>query len=132
MKKVFAFAAGVLLFFACNNKEKQQENEGSGSAYQYIEIRQEQSFTGEAGPVTETEPQSIHAAHDSLAYLEAFKLFILSNAENVRNIESGSLTFNFPIDFKLLDPTGKDIAKTVTFATKQAKENEIFDEYIGE
>lgn len=123
MKTISLFGLCIFIFFGCKNNTKQPQ-------YQYIEVVQEQRFLGNPGPERELDAVSIETANDTLAYIEAFKLFIQSNKKNVDAIQSGVAQFDTPIDFKLLDASGKDIAKTTTFSTKEKVENEIFDEFF--
>ena len=129
--KLILFVVFYCTMFGCNSTPEttqKQPEERPSSGYQYIETIQEQRFLGNPGPEKQLDAISINAENDTLAYIEAFKLFIQANKKNVDVIESGASQFDTPIDFKLLDKSGKDISKTIIFSTKDKIENEIFDQ----
>ena len=120
--------------FGCKNNASEatqkQPDEKPSSTYQYIVIVQEQRFMGNHGPERQLDAVPINMDNDTLAYIEAFKLFIQANKKNVDAIESEAEQFNTPIDFKLLNESGEDISKTTNFSTKEKIENEIFDHFF--
>lgn len=102
----------ALLLSSCNKK------------YSYIEVILDEDVFGEVS-IKEKDAVIISAKNDTLAYLEAYQKFIISEQVNESLKERIGKTFTTPIEFKLLNDKGENIANTTFFSTKHEKEEEI-------
>jgi hypothetical protein len=108
----------ILLFFltSCDRKK----------SYKYVEIVDEEGLFG--GTTTkEKDPETIKAASDSTAYLEAYQSFCISLKVNRDMKQSFGTVYSTPKDFKLYNDKGDDIRNTIFFSDKDKREKEIED-----
>lgn len=108
------------LLIACDNKK----------SYKYIEITAEQGSLGGVEK-KEKEPKSIKANSDSAAYLDAFQSFCISLKVNKDMKQAMGTVYSTPVNFKLLNDKGENIANTVYFIDKSKREKEIMDQIFA-
>lgn len=104
----------VLVITSCQNKHK----------YKYIEICEQESLIGGVS-MKELEEEVIDAATDSVAYLKAYEKFCISLKIYQDMKATKNKVFSVPKDFKLIDDENRDISKTITFANKKIREEEV-------
>lgn len=92
--------------------------------YKYIEITEEDGLLGGVEK-KEKEPRTIEASSDSAAYLDAFQYFTISMKVNNDMREAMGTMYSRPIEFRLFNNLGEDIAKSVFFLNKDSLEQQI-------
>lgn len=121
MNKLIYFTLCLLALVSCtNNKE-----------YKYVEVVNEPDLFG-GSSIKEKDPEIISAPSDSAAYLKAFEKYCISLNVHQQMIKDGMGTYlDTPMRFKLIDPSGIDIAMTVSFANKEEREQEIANKIMA-
>ena len=104
-----------MVFFSCDNIRNKK--------YSYIVKVEEVGLLGGTS-VELKEPEEILAPSDSVAYIEAFQKFVISQKVYSDMKEAGARYGARPISFSLYNSKGADITD-VYFESKYAKENEI-------
>lgn len=98
--------------------------------YEYVEYVEEQSLLGRRSVVAE-DAKIIHASSDSMAYIEAFELFCISQKVYIDMVSMGVGEYlDVPLRFRLYNADGRDITLT-NFATRTQQEIEIFDSVMS-
>lgn len=98
MKKINLMLLLIFSLIACDKKNN----------YKYIAIVDDESITGDLER-KEEEAVIIEAENDSLAYLEAYQKFKISEKIYLDNVKYNIKTFTIPIGYKLLDEKDSDI-----------------------
>lgn len=113
MKRLFFPLMLLLVTTACNKR------------YTYVEVIRQQQFFGRT-QVTTKEEVKIRARNDTMAYLEAYEKFCISQAVYIGMKERYGMPElqDVPLGFKLYNSKGKDISKN-NFATKLEQEQII-------
>lgn len=93
-------------------------------SYQYIEVVNTIDLFGHHKQ-DEKEPVQIKAANDSIAYFKAFQKYTISEKVNRDMVESLGSSSGNPVEFKLLNKEGKDIASSASFQGMQASQEKI-------
>lgn len=119
MKKLLLLLLFVSLS-ACKNNKK----------YTYIEIIEDENFLGSTD-IIEKDTFLIKAENDSIAFLEAYKKFIISKKVENDYILSNKKFYDKILDFKLLDNKNIDISKTTAFKNINAEKLKIEKEIFG-
>jgi|GEM_PF-6272285 len=121
MKKMLSilFVLTVILT-ACNQKNN----------YYYVEIVEEQGLFGRPSEIKEQERRTIKAENDTAAYIEAYKLFAISQKVKINMERDGFETSKTPINFKLINKDGRNIA-AIEFKSKAALEAAIYEDIVG-
>lgn len=97
--------------------------------YTYIETVREYDLFGRASIVDE-EGKNIKALSDTVAYIEAYTNFCISQKVYDDLRKKGVEGLSVPLSFKLYNDAGVDITDT-EFATKTLKEEEIKSEFVN-
>ena len=112
MKGIFLFMAALMLLTACEKK------------YKYVETVKEQSILS-GSSIKDKEAVIISAASDSIAYIEAFTKYCISQKVYNKMLKEGMADYlDVPIGFKLYDEDGMDITD-ISFATRLEEEERI-------
>lgn len=113
MKHLLLFAAFVtILFSGCQKK------------YQYVEEVIEHSILGGIKESTK-DPKSITARNDTLAYIDAYTKYCISQSVYQKMVNDGYGNYlDIPIGFKLYNDKGEDISN-IYFTTKLEREQDI-------
>lgn len=116
MKRMFflGLLLTMILFESCEFKK----------SYKYIEVISDESIFGGVD-IKEKEPKTIMAISDSVAYLEAYQLFCISQKVNNDMKEAMGKVYSTPIKFKLMDKDGNDIMNSIYFENREKLEKEI-------
>lgn len=107
--KVLLFSFLVIFVFSGCNK-----------SYKYVEIVKEKSVLSNSYEQKEKEAKNIIAKNDSIAYLEAYKKFLISLKVSKEMKAAGMEFASIPIRFSLYDDKGKEVKVYV--------DNKILDE----
>lgn len=110
----FVLLLTMILFESCEHKK----------SYKYIEVISDESVFGGV-EIKEKEPKTIMAISDSVAYLEAYQSFCISQKVNNDMKEAMGKVYSVPLKFKLIDKAGNDITNSVNFENKEKLEKEI-------
>lgn len=120
MKKLLILVLLTSFFTSCEQSKK----------YEYVEIGLKNSLFG-GTERDEKDPVTIQAKNDSIAYLEAYQKFCISEKLSQDMIEVVGSSSTTPTDFKLLDEQGKNIALLINFykidSLKNMVRTKIFD-----
>jgi hypothetical protein len=111
---IFLLLFAIIFTGSCNSEK----------TYKYVELVKEENNSG----MTETKEKNqkdIIAESDSSAYLEAYRTFCTSVKSYKDKLDFMGRANSVPLKFRLLDEKGTDIAGSVNFDNKQAKEREI-------
>lgn len=113
MKKLLLIVAiAASLFSGCQKK------------YQYVEEVIEHSILGGIKESTK-EPENIKAANDTLAYINAYRKYCISQSVYQRMANEGyGENLDIPIGFKLYNSDGEDITN-IYFTTRTKQEEKI-------
>lgn len=93
-------------------------------SYKYVEKVSDEGILGGIS-TKEKEEKIIKAKSDSIAYLEAFKMFCISLKTDKDMLESFGKSSSITIGFKLINDKGEDITNTTIFVSKQKRMYEI-------
>lgn len=104
MKSVIFFLATVLLLVSCQESKK----------YEYIEVGTKSSVFGGMERI-EKDIEVIKAKTDSVAYLEAYQSFCISEKVSKHMQKTYGTSVATPTSFKLLNESGNDIAPLANF-----------------
>ncbi|MDR1006850.1 MAG: hypothetical protein LBL74_08335 [Bacteroidales bacterium] len=116
-KSKFLILLLAIALTSCNSDKK----------YTYVEVVLEKGIAGMVDR-KEKEPKIINAKNDTLAYLYAFQNFCISVKVHKDMQETyGDAYASTPLEFKLLNEVGENIASSTFFITKAEKEKEIED-----
>ena len=111
MKKIILILL-LIAFASCQNKKK----------YKYIETVNDESITGEIEKKDE-DPIVFESDNDSLAYLEAYRKFCISQKIFFDSKMKSIKTYTEPLEYKIFDADGKDITMNqFKFSIEKAKE----------
>ena len=113
--KYFVLVLLSIVFFSCNNIRNKK--------YSYTEKVEEVGLFGGTS-VVQKESEEILALSDSVAYIEAFQKFVISQKVYSDMKEAGAKYVARPISFSLYNSKGEDITD-IYFESKYTKENEI-------
>ncbi len=112
MKGIFLFMAALMLLTACEKK------------YKYVETVKEQSILS-GSSIKDKEAVIISAASDSIAYIEAFTKYCISQKVYNKMLKEGMADYlDVPITFRLYNEDGVDITN-ISFATRLEEEERI-------
>lgn len=114
MKKTLLFLLSITLISSCEQSKK----------YEYIEIGQKESLFG-GTENDEKDIKIIHAKTDSIAYLEAYQIFCISEKISKDMKEAIGATGTTPTDFKLIDEQGNNIALIISFEKMDSLKNKV-------
>lgn len=114
MKKILLF---LLMFglLGCNGNKP----------YKYVEIVNEKSLFGNSYDEKEKEPIVINAKNDSLAYLEAYKRFCISQKVRKDMADAGQDLATIPLKFSLYNSKGEEVYPYIESATLDSIKKEI-------
>lgn len=99
--------------------------------YSYVETVKEPSLFGSYYSSKEKDEVIIKAKHDTLAYLEAYQKFVISQkVYNDMKATYGAEHLSIPESFSLTDANGNDISD-IFFISRALKEKEIEDRIYG-
>lgn len=110
----------LIILCSCSNKHD----------YKFILTVEEVTFNGEV-ITTDEEPKYISAENDSIAYMDAFSKFMLSKKVHLDMKSAFENTFTTPVDFKLLNSNGENIATKTTFKDKSKLEQEMKEQILS-
>ena len=125
MKYIVAFILGAsIIFTSCVS----ETNEVKQKKYSYVEtVRSRDLYGGYS--IEEEEAQNIMAASDTLAYIDAFENFCISQKVYRDMYKKGVGDYiDEPLSFKLYNEAGEDITY-ISFVTKKQREAEIVAEF---
>lgn len=103
----------ILFFFSSCNKN-----------YKYIESIEKESLFGEIEK-KQGESKIIKAKTDSIAYLKAYKKFVISLKTYDVMMQSIGSASEKPLSFKLINDKGQDITNTILLQNKDSLEQDI-------
>jgi len=112
----------LLVLHGCQSTPKMK-------SYQYIEMKREQSLFG-GFDETKSDPKTIKAENDSIAYCEAYQMFCIAqkvNRDMKKEYGKYNLPTSEPIGFQLLSPEGVDITYLVSFIDYDRVKKDIED-----
>lgn len=104
MKRTLLFGILIVVFASCQQSKK----------YKYIEIGTKESIFG-GTERDEKDGVIIRATTDSIAYLEAYQKFCISEKVSKDMEEAYGTSATKPTDFKLIDEQSNDIALLISF-----------------
>lgn len=91
-------------------------------SYKYVEKVEKQGILG--GTEREEKEEEFKAENDTVAYLEAFKKFAISQKVEMDMKKSLGTSSSTPLSFSVYDDKGNDISY-INFTNKEKRENEI-------
>jgi hypothetical protein len=114
-----AFLTLFLVFTGCNEH-----------TYKYVEIVEKEGLLG-TKEIEEKAAEIIPASSDSAAYLAAYRKFCISMKVNGDMVKSLGTVSEKPLEFKLFNEKGKDIAQSLVFLNKAKLEGEILSDVLS-
>lgn len=117
---ILLFNIIALCMFSCSNEKE----------YKYIEIVKQIQLTGNGRDIKEKEEKIIMAANDSIAYLEAYKIFCISITVNKQMKADYGLSPSLPKSFKLINEEGINVVNTMSISIKKEIEEEVENLWI--
>lgn len=120
MKKIILLGILIITIVSCQQSKK----------YEYVELGTKESIFG-GTERDEKDGVTIRAKTDSIAYLEAYQKFCISEKVSKDMEEAYGSSASKPTDFKLLDEQGNNIALTISFdkmdSLKMSVRSRIFE-----
>lgn len=119
MRKNLVLVLLIIIITSCGQSKK----------YKYIEIEQKESLFGTTD-LNKKNVVIIRVKNDSIAYLAAYQKFCISEKVSQNMKEAFGVASAIPIDFKLIDEQGNDVALLINFdkidSLKNSVRNKIF------
>jgi predicted choloylglycine hydrolase len=114
----------ILLIFAFSSCNK---------SYKYVETVKEKSLFSNSYNEKEEEPKTISSKNDSLAYLEAYQKFCISQKVYKDMTNQGIEFVNIPIKFSLYNSNGEKVNPYINQSTLDNIKNNVMslDDNIG-
>jgi hypothetical protein len=114
MKKLLLLVIFISIITSCEQSKK----------YEYVEIGQNESLFG-GTERNEKDTIIIRAKNDSIAYLEAYQKFCISEKVSQDTKEALGSSSTIPMDFKLIDEQGNNVALLINFERIDSLKNDV-------
>lgn len=114
MKKILQLILLITITTSCDQSKK----------YEYVEIGLKESLFG-GTERDEKDAVTIRAKTDSIAYLEAYQKFCISEKVSQDMKEALGSSSSVPTDFKLIDEQGNNVALLIDFRGIDSLKNDI-------
>lgn len=114
MNKIIFSILFITIFASCEQSKK----------YEYVEIGLKESLFG-GTERNEKDAVIIRAKNDSIAYLEAYQKFCISEKVSHDMKEALGSSLLMPTDFKLIDEQGNDVALLINFDGIDSLKNDV-------